>query len=201
VVSSDRPGSGHPLTPSIAASLATTAGDGPSALARDGAAGAATQRAAIAVGGCRVEIAAAPALAALTLVTSDGEARHAVRPEALASWAARAAQLLELQPAREPRECVTIRTPSLLDSDGRATIALEAELTERVVRFWLHVAGGGPTPRFQQAHGPAVQRPAESRARAHFVPEPDARALVEAARGASIVAREAHMSGGARGES
>ena len=200
MVSSDRPGPRHPLTPSIAASLAASTGEGALGVGRDGAAGAATQRAAIPVGACNVEIAAAPGLAALAVATSEGQARYAVHAEALGSWAARGAQLLQLQPAREPRECATIRTPFLLDAEGRATIALEAEVAESGVRFSLHVAGSATIPGAELPNRAMAQRPGDPVVRAHSVPESDALSLVEAARGASIVARQGRADAGARGE-
>jgi hypothetical protein len=90
------------------------------------------QTASFGFGDLRVELTASPGAARVVVATVEARDIYVVDPAALADWSRAVERLLALGPATTERDHAEYRSPFLIDREGRASIAVEAIVTERV---------------------------------------------------------------------
>jgi hypothetical protein len=100
----------------------------------DSAANARTdiQSASFDLGDLRLELTASPGAARLVVAAGTVRDIYVVDPAALAEWSRWIRRLLTLAPAPTDRERAEYRSPFLIDREGRASIALEALVSDTV---------------------------------------------------------------------
>ena len=130
-----------------------------------------TQSASFHVGELQLELTAAPGAARLVVSGDGARDVYVVDPSTLAAWAEATAKLLSLSAVEEPAARVDFRAPFLIDREGRESITFEGLVSEHGVSYRLLVSG-------------ASDRVAGLITTADLV-----RGVVEAARGAVLVAR------------
>jgi hypothetical protein len=92
------------------------------------------------VGGLHLEFSAETGAARLVIAGDRLRDTYVVEPTALAAWAVAAIKLVSLEPADSAGGRVAIRTPFLVDREGRPSIAFEALVSEEAVEFQLLVS-------------------------------------------------------------
>jgi hypothetical protein len=97
------------------------------------------QSATFEVGALLLELSASPGAARLVIAGDRVRDTYVVEPTALAAWAVATTRLLSLEPADSARGRVAIRTPFLIDREGRPSVAFEARVSEEAVEFRLLV--------------------------------------------------------------
>jgi len=91
-----------------------------------------TQSATFDLGDLRLELTASPGAARLVVAADNARDIYVVDPAALADWARGIERLLALAPAPTHRERAEYRSPFLIDREGRASIAVEAQVAATV---------------------------------------------------------------------
>ena len=100
-----------------------------------------TQSASFDLGDVRLELTASPGAARVVVAVGDVRDIYVVDPAALADWSRGVERLLALPPAPTDRERAEYRSPFLIDREGRASIALEALVSDAVsFRVMVHGA-------------------------------------------------------------
>ena len=91
-----------------------------------------TQSATFDLGDLRLELTASPGAARLVVAADTARDIYVVDPAALAEWSRGIERLLALAPAPTDRERAEYRSPFLIDREGRASIAVEAQVAATV---------------------------------------------------------------------
>jgi len=154
VVADDRPGSvsNVPVAPT------STAG-----------ADASAQSASFDIGNLRLELSASPGAARLVVSDSTTRDVYVVDPAALASWSRGVGQVASLQPASTPPGGTETRTPFLIDREGRASIAVEALVSQHDVGYRVVVCGAAGRVATITTVGETIRELAEAAAGAVLV--------------------------------
>ena len=100
-----------------------------------------TQSATFQIGGLGLELSASPGAARLVVGDHRTRDTYVVDPVALSAWGTATAKLLTLAPARSAQDRIEIRTPFLVDREGRRSIAFEGLVYEHGVTYRLLVSG------------------------------------------------------------
>jgi hypothetical protein len=98
------------------------------------------QTASFGFGDLRVELTASPGAARVIVANLEARDVYVVDPMTLAAWSRGIERLLALPPATAQRDHAEYRSPFLMDREGRASIAVEALVGERV-SFRLVIQG------------------------------------------------------------
>jgi len=122
------------------------------------------QSASFEVVGLRLELSASPGAARLVIAGDRSSETYVVEAAALAAWAVDTTKLLSLESAGRPQDRMAIRTPFLVDREGRPSIAFEALVSELGVGYPLLVGGDADQPAGLTATADVVQGMAQAAA-------------------------------------